>query len=254
MKFLGILLLVVLFSASTYAQGVQTSVIANTPHNFLGESWNDANTGGTGSQMCQPCHTPHNAVHKGEALWNHQGSLESVYTNWETRTVNTTNGANTYTERVVGETSKLCLDCHDGQIALSAFGGGSGNGATMGGTPGVYGSDNLGTDLTDDHPINVPYAIMSSGVLKPNVEVTKGSVYIKPITGWDATTNALTYGGAGTGKLRLTNTGTDYRIDCTTCHTPHGTAKVSTDKTQPIKYLLRMENTASAICQTCHAK
>ena len=244
MKYLGLIVLaIVLFSASSFAQPSNTSVITNTAHNFSLASWNDANTGGTGKQICQPCHTPHNAVHKMEALWNHNSGSDN-YVTWESSFVN---GAYTFTE--VGETSKLCLDCHDGQIAMSAFGGGSGTGNKMGGTPGQWGSMNLGTDLSDDHPINAPYTVtMVNGVpSSPKFEVKNGSVYVKPITGWDGS-NAI----YGSGKLRLTNTGTDYRVDCTTCHTPHGSA--NTSKADPFPYLLRMSNGASALCQTCHQK
>jgi len=212
MKYLGLLLLVVvLFSSSVSAQ-----VIANTKHGFQNASWN------AGGQICQPCHTPHAAKLSSNALWNHQASPNN-YSTWESEEV--------------GEVSKNCLDCHDGQIALAAFGGTTDasipNGSHMNG--GTVGLSNLGVDLTNDHPINFAWntttTVSGQTVNKPNVFEKNGTKYV----------------GGTSGDLRLTkHADNDYRVDCTTCHTPHGKAGVG--------FLLRKANTASVLCQDCHNK
>ena len=47
--------------------------------------------------------------------------------------------------------SLLCLSCHDGTVALDAYGGDPGNAGTIGD------QFDLGTDLNNDHPISIVY-------------------------------------------------------------------------------------------------
>jgi predicted CXXCH cytochrome family protein len=90
-------------------------------------------------------------------------------------------------------------------------------GGNTGGTIVMTGDHAIGTDLRNDHPIGLSYP---------------------PPTGQYAT--AATVKAAG---LRLPNDGTNDRIECQSCHDPHLTTNGE---------FLRMSNTDSALCRTCH--
>lgn len=148
----------------TSAQGA----VKDTKHNMN-------NVFGTGTiqdnQVCLPCHAPHNQPDRTlGALWNHVMPTDG-YTLWD--------GA-----EGLDETSKKCLSCHDGTVAVDSYGGYSfGNGdltkgaltkSTFGPTTGTHTlgasqGDALGNtstaafvignnqDLTHDHPVGVIY-------------------------------------------------------------------------------------------------
>jgi len=137
------ILVVILTSAHAWA----AQDVANTVHNL--------STSGPGpfksltiDQVCVFCHTPHNAQPQGE-LWNRQSSGQT-YIQYDSTTLQSSPGQPT-------GRSRLCLSCHDGTVALGALGNLP---------PGVVndmqssflsGRANLGTDLSDDHPISFPY-------------------------------------------------------------------------------------------------
>ena len=104
----------------------------------------DFSPGKDGSQACQFCHTPHMAL-SNTPLWNHRLS-DAVYQIYWSSSLDADVGQPT-------GSSKLCLSCHDGTVALEADVRG-GAGRTM--MP--PGRTNLGTDLSDDHPISFVYS------------------------------------------------------------------------------------------------
>lgn len=114
--------------------------------------------------------------------------------------------------------SKLCLSCHDGTIALGMVLSRptqiqiQGASATL-----PAGATRLGTDLADDHPVSFTFdaALMAAdGQLNSPATLT--------------------------GAVRLDGSG---QLQCTSCHDPHDN--------QFGKFLAR-NNTASALCTTCH--
>ena len=114
--------------------------------------------------------------------------------------------------------SKLCLSCHDGTVAIGMVNSRTApiemqNAVTT--LP--AGSSNLRTDLSDDHPVSFRYdsALVSA-------------------TGQLRDPNTLT------GRVRLDHGG---EMQCTACHDPHNN--------QYGKFLVA-QNTASALCVTCH--
>lgn len=194
------------------------------------------------NQICVYCHTPHNANtdNNGELLWNRPMSA-ATYKVYTSPTFNATMAPPTKTS-----SSALCLSCHDGTIAVDSVlrrpiaGGpitGSGDHARMdtsGGTdscgschnPGGFGSGGvtkrvakgfLGTDLSNDHPVNMTY------------DASSADTGLKP-----ATTVA-------TAGLKLY----DGKVQCASCHDPHVYKE---------KAFLRVSNAGSALCMTCHAK
>ena len=101
---------IVLLAAFTMAaSGVAIGAITNSDHDFTGEGWAD-------SEICKPCHVPHNAVTGLIApLWNHEVTT-ATYTLYSSSTLDSSVG------QPEGR-SKLCLSCHDGTVAIDNFGG-----------------------------------------------------------------------------------------------------------------------------------
>lgn len=169
------------------------------------------------SEVCLFCHTPHRAidvqpgVYAGP-LWNHVLGTQP-YTPYGSTT------AKASIDQPTGA-SKMCLSCHDGTVALGMIGSQTNTIEMAGGVTAMpAGRSNLGTDLSDDHPISFKYdtvLVTANGELKDPATLT--------------------------GKVRLDGRS---ELQCTSCHDPHNN--------QYGKFMV-MENTASALCVTCHEK
>src|ERR1019366_9944002 len=71
-------------------------------------------------EVCKPCHTPHAAPYAGGSLlWNHDVDMAKSYTMYTV--VNPTNNSQSASP-VLDTTSRLCLSCHDGAIAIDSYG------------------------------------------------------------------------------------------------------------------------------------
>ncbi len=203
MKRLFALLVLLTAVQFTYAQ-----TIVGSEHDFSGRNWN------TTGELCVVCHTPHNAITLQDApLWNHQLTT-ATYTLYSSPTLDATDMGQP------AASSKLCLSCHDGTVALENFGG------VTDGTRYLTGNANLGTDLSDDHPISFTYDAALASV---------------DLGLWDPTTTNSGLGGTIDQDLLLGN-----QVQCASCHDVHNGAGNN--------YLLRIDNTGSALCLTCHNK
>jgi predicted CXXCH cytochrome family protein len=209
MKRIGLVLTVTI--VLMFAQVSLGQTIVGSAHDFSGAAWN------TTDEICIVCHTPHNAdmTVPDAPLWNHQVTSVSNYTLYSSLTFN---GAAS-----IGQpdgSSKLCLSCHDGTVALENF-----SGMTTG-TNYITGDALIGTDLSDDHPISFTYdaalATADGGLFDPT---------ITPSGLGGTITNTMLYGD---------------KMQCASCHDVHNGAGVV--------FLLRKSNTASALCLTCHDK
>jgi predicted CXXCH cytochrome family protein len=209
----------VLAAASTSMGGV-----VGSKHDF--SSGNASAIWGTTSvdQVCIFCHTPHNAT-VSQMLWN-RNLPAANFKVYQSTTLNAAVGQ-------PGQNSLMCLSCHDGTTAIDAFVRGRAGAPTMmaigdvyyPGSPygkgmnigGNYAGNPNNNDLRDDHPV--------------------GFVYDAALAGADghlsdpATVNLPLYAG---------------KLECATCHNPHGVAGVPK--------FLRQSNTASALCVKCHVK
>src|SRR6059058_2582342 len=104
----------------------------------------------TGEQeVCVFCHTPHGAS-AVQPLWNRNVPV-NTYRVYSSTTLDAKPGQPT-------GSSKLCLSCHDGTVALgSVLSRGQLIQMAGGITTLPPGHRNLGTDLSDDHPISFRY-------------------------------------------------------------------------------------------------
>ncbi|NOX35065.1 MAG: cytochrome c3 family protein [Deltaproteobacteria bacterium] len=205
---------ILMFCSSAWA-GISGSV-----HDFTSTGGPVKISGET--QICVFCHTPHNAGAATDApLWNHAVTTAS-FTTYSSTTLNATMGQ-------PAGISKLCLSCHDGTVAIDAYG-------TQTGVPTLMTNDRgalVGTDLSNDHPISFLYdtALASAD----------GGLFNPTDTGH---TTAL--GGTISADL-LFGTSSD-QLECASCHDVHNGGPTGAG------HLLRIDNTGSALCMTCHDK
>jgi hypothetical protein len=200
--------------------------VANTSHDPRLWSF------GFETQVCVMCHAPHNASSAGP-LWNHALSAVPSYTLYSSPSTTATIGQ-------PGPTSKLCLSCHDGTVAIMAYAGTAGNAAGMtmaqASNPGSMAL--IGTDLSNDHPIGFVYDAAL---------VAKDPTKLKP------TSTSVTIGASstrsGTIASLLLDGGT--KMECSSCHDVHNKFTVATASGRG---LVKVSTGGSALCVTCHIK
>jgi len=201
-------LLILLLMAFAAPASAQMNSVINSKHN-LSASGPGAVKATEEQEICIFCHTPHNAA-PVQPLWN-RNTPTSAYTVYSSNSLHASPGQPT-------GSSKLCLSCHDGTIALgSVLSREQPIGMAGGITTLPPGSSNLGTDLSDDHPISFVYDV-NLAARNPKLRLPTG---LPP-----------------TVKL-------DYRqeMQCTTCHDAHDNTNGS---------FLVMDNTNSQLCRSCH--
>jgi hypothetical protein len=130
--------------------------------------------------------------------------------------------------------------------------GAAGGGATCltcHGTEGTIGTNfnvfAIGTDLKNDHPVGVTYPSTSgvSADFKTPLG-KKGANFF-----FDKDTNGHMDGN----DIRLYDNGGTAKVECASCHDPHGVPSAGAGSIFNPTFL-RVQNTGSAVCLTCHAK
>ncbi len=180
--------------------------VGQTKHN-LAATGKAAVSGRASGELCGFCHSPHNARGKS-ALWAKAPSPTS-YRIYQSSTLDAKPGQPT-------GTSKMCLSCHDGTIALGYPAGGSS--AEFAAPPLPTSSlSNLGTDLSDDHPISFAY---TSGLAAQDTQLLDPSLLPDGVT-----------------------LDKDRNVQCTTCHDPH--------EDRWGNFLTRSDRNGE-LCITCH--
>jgi predicted CXXCH cytochrome family protein len=164
-----------------------------------------------GSQICVSCHTPHGAS-PAVPLWNHSlpspANTYNVYTG--SSTIDATDLVDFQSDD--GSISSLCMSCHDGTVALGSLINDPLDLTNT--TTTISGIANLGTDLTNDHPVNFTYAPAATA----DAEIRANPTSLPLFNG---------------------------KVECGSCHDVH-------DNTNPP--FLIISNAASAVCLDCHIK
>ena len=203
-----VVVLTVPWLAATVALGQANSII-HSAHN-LSASGPGAIRATSEQEICVFCHTPHSAA-PIQPLWNRNVPV-NAYTIYSSASLDAAPGQPT-------GSSKLCLSCHDGTIALGSVRS-RGQQINMAGgiTTLPPGASNLGTDLSDDHPVSFRY----------DANLVSRDPKLKSPEGLPA-------------KVRL-----DHRqeMQCTTCHDAHDNS---------FGRFLVMDNAESQLCKSCHA-
>ena len=208
MKHLNLSLLAILMMTFLYSHA---QTIVGSKHDFSTASWNNS----VGHQICIVCHTPHNAntLITDAPLWNHATSAVTNYNLYTSSTL-------TATMNQPDASSKLCLSCHDGTVAIENFGTIT-NGSTY-----ITGTPLIGSDLKNDHPVSFTYdATLASA---------DGHLF-------NPASTASGLGGTINDKMLFSG-----KLQCASCHDVHNSAGVAR--------LLKKENASSALCLTCRNK
>ena len=210
---------ILILVAALWSSQIFASNIAGTKHN-LSVTGPGSFKASAEQRVCVFCHTPHNAD-PADPLWNHVSS-GSNYTPYSSETM-----AQAAPGQPAG-TSKLCLSCHDGTIALGSVHNlpeNAGPGVIAGLSSALTGDAHLSTDLSDDHPISFTY---DAALVVKNTEL------VDPVI---AANSLPLYGAA------------KDQVECASCHNPH-------ESTNP-KFLRKgytESGVGSPLCLTCHDK
>lgn len=202
--------------------------------------------GGDLDRICIWCHTPHFSLKPEDApagttynylpLWNHDvtGQTYIPYSNGTFEPGDPSHASEA--ERLnkqPGSMSKLCLSCHDGSVAVNAYGkvpSGTGPGdakSTGARTEKIISDYMIGEagDLSNHHPVGFNYN---------DVEATDDEI--------QRATSKL-----GTSSYTIADLLVSEQMECTTCHDVHNTKNTG-------EKFLWISDTQSALCLSCHLK
>ena len=198
---LGLLIVAIVAGASL---ADAASAIGNTKHNLTPTGpGNFKAPEATG--LCVFCHTPHSALPQ-TALWNK--SLSGA-----TYTLYTSTTLKAQVQQPTGS-SRLCLSCHDGTLAMGTLRAPQ-NGVqpTLGF---LTGKARIGTDLSGDHPISFVY--------DSALAAARGEL-LDPL-----------------GSEKTMHLDPKGELQCTSCHDAH----------EDRPNFMRMDGRAGALCLSCH--
>ncbi len=259
----------------------RVSDVRNTRHNLsaLGAGGTHAQAGST-TEVCVFCHTPHGATQADAAgaplrgpLWNRRvpdGATYTPYTSSSLDAQSILDGLNA----TPGGSSKLCLSCHDGTMAIgnvNVLGGranaqvpmqGTGPGGTMPAGEGTASgfTRNLGTDLRNDHPISLTY---DSALATRDGELRGVDAQQRWPAGSGSVIGVRSHGYKPLLPLEPTGTTGQGQIQCATCHDPHireldaakGNAKfLRAQRFQEAAPGATFNPASDIICLSCHDK
>ncbi|MCF8212105.1 MAG: hypothetical protein K9K38_22290, partial [Rhodoferax sp.] len=233
------------------AQAARESNIASTKHN-LSASGTGTLKATSETQICVFCHTPHGATIDGKApLWNRKLSA-ATYTRYNSSSLDASEITDGFSAQP-GGSSKLCLSCHDGTLAIgnvnvlsgkgssttpgtqsiTMTGTGDGTGGTVsGGMRAGSGTTTgftrfLGVDLSNDHPISVTYSqalVTADGEMRAvtNEQSTNETSLNLP-GGKTHAVGIRDFAGGIRPLLPLEETSASNagQVQCATCHDPH---------------------------------
>jgi predicted CXXCH cytochrome family protein len=200
-------LLLVLLLAMTKGNDAQT--LSSSKHN-LSVTGTGTIKASNENEVCIFCHAPHHARTTGP-LWN-KADPGVTYTIYNSSTTNA----------LIGQpdgASVMCLSCHDGTIALGSIVSAAAPISFGGYTNMPMGATNLGTNLSDDHPISFVY---NTSLVTANGQLAAPAAITAPVS-----------------------LDRDNKMQCTSCHEAHDNSNSN---------FLVATTQGSALCYSCHNK
>ena len=214
MRWSGLILVALVILVASGGADDRGSVF-ETRHNLSVSGKGDIKSS-TETRVCIFCHSSHNASREGP-LWNHETTAPGKFKTYDRSTLaarpNQPNGS-----------TKLCLSCHDGTIAVGALKGLAEpiEMQSVGGDGEIPSQrkSHIGTDLTGTHPVSITFAQSSA-----------------------LSTNHLRWPPVDPEK----KVGVDANgfVQCTSCHDPH-------DDSKSERYPFWNKTTFSEVCEVCH--
>ena len=198
--------LALVLAAASVAMAQSSDVLGSHDLSISGTS----RVKGRMSAACLYCHVPHSGSGK-TALWG-QTLSSQVYSTYTSTTVQ-----NTTVQPPLGESSSLCLSCHDGTVALGQV-------APYGPYTITGAMQSMGTNLQSTHPFSLQLPMKDAADLVASLVATGTTADPKH-------------------AVKLIN----GNVECTSCHDPH---VQNIDKQSP-NFLVR-DNLKGAVCLSCH--
>ena len=252
--------------------------IANSKHDLREGATGGGTTFAGATEICVFCHTPHGSQDNSVTsapLWNRIIGTQSR----TTYTSSTLDGEVT----LAGSPSLACLSCHDGQQAMNTvinapssttdynYDSTKNTGfrigtVSTGGEMSTTVVANLGTDLSNDHPVGMPYAgggltgtssiaDFADGDFKLpdyNADIGGQAAWWVEFDGSNATVNSNDGSRTKSDIILYTRTvasvTTGY-VECASCHDPHAGEKISFLRPSD-----NLGNAKSQVCLACHDK
>lgn len=209
--------------ASLGQAGGPQSGVASTVHN-LSVSGPGEIKGVEETEICRFCHVPHDA-RPATPLWGHALSSQQEYV---LPTLRRPGGTSERPPQPDGS-SRLCLSCHDGTVALGAVRH-AGTELPMAGARRLEKGrrGHLGSDLSGSHPISLAVPDLGTAA-----EAGR-DMSVKPLTVIRAA-----------GQARLDAAG---KVQCTSCHDPHADSHYQPGRVP--RFWIRP--TVDEVCLGCH--
>jgi hypothetical protein len=267
------------------------------------------------AEICVFCHTPHGGDNTAEVpIWNRKLNTPASYKRYGDLGSTTFDAA----EVDIGSVSIACLSCHDGGQAIDSLINAPGSGGFTNRDAFAYGSmprlgnmvgadlvvstgaldpgvvQNLGVDLSNDHPVSMQYAgggITAGGggtwvgttndpdftgsTIHPGQDAPSGFVSVK-LMAMGATSKYSTYFWLERSDSQRADerdrediilyTRTDLGpeqpfVECGSCHDPHNVSNPTFLRTSngvpasmAVDFPSAAEDAASGLCLTCHIK
>jgi len=192
------------------------ATVSGSAHDFSQNSASGVYTSGT---ECGGCHKPHNAGNL-IPLWNDGNTFDNNYTVYTspTGTFDASDNATTNISNV----SEACMACHDGTVM---------DGSTISAS---LATTTVGLDI--DYPTNAnqhPIAFSYDDSVGTDTELV----------------------ATATVENTLTLFGANNKVECASCHDPHGTTGTTGAKQDAAGNFANFLRTAPAdLCTTCHIK
>ncbi len=244
---------------------------------------NSDSNGGT-SEVCIWCHTPHHGSTTAP-LWN-----KGTQTNTGDYIGYGTTIAGTSADTTPGAASLACLSCHDGVNTIDTLvnapgkGNDGSNNSTRTDFNWTFTEDgntvndslgstrlNLGTDLSNDHPISITYVANNASLRATSVVISTLDMSTTSMTAGDGSddhssttiTNRWSVKGYINPGATISDLLRSGKVECSSCHDPHFSNK-TWDETESAwggesdsdgLFLRRVGgNSLSGVCRTCHDK
>lgn len=171
----------------------------------------------TGTSACRYCHTPHNSnpgAGRGAPIWARTNPTNTI-----------TPYAKFSANLSAPGMSLLCMSCHDGLTSLGTM---YGTALTYNTSRTISGVTNIGTSLTNDHPVGIVYdtSLAAYGLTTLSDATSHGFVFFD--------SNGQTGGDI---------------MECGSCHDPHVTSTNSSDAVYKFKRALVGQ---TDFCIACH--
>jgi len=282
MKPVGLIAALFLLFASCSAWAAKVSDIRATKHNFsateVGRTTGTAPSrnvvANSETEVCVFCHTPHSANTAAPApLWNRQLGT-TAYTPYTSSSLDAEAIRGLALEQP-GGSSKLCLSCHDGTLAIGnvnvkagqtdvsiSMSGTAGDGSMPAGSGTTTGfTRDLGVDLTNAHPISVTYA---SALAARDGELRQVDAQQRWPAGDGSIIGVRSAGFKPAAPLEPTGQSGEGQVQCASCHDPH--LYDTEEATKGVQKFLRQNRFQEAqpndthnpnsdiICLSCHDK